>query len=871
MSFRRFVSVILSYAIAISGCGPKNRSSHLSNVSEPETTSGPLKTEAEISGAIKALSLHTERWLTCKDPSLGSECVELDFSDKNMTSVERKRLKLKNLLIAKKRASYERNGVQMGIWIDEIEKDLKALQEELKDAINELNLNFFKQIIGQDPFTIQKSFFLSQEFFSYLSERNSDQRREEIEKQFMVLKMINPGFYDNQELVKELMLEYIYSVGLLEIDWRNIDEQQSQIISRYFLGLIENYQGQVDLVLSKLVKPYDVKDRDVLVSSAEIIKQLNDQEKRLFKIWSDLSKTNADALSETFIDLMASISYSDSSQLSSEDFFNDQIKLALQSKLKTKNTDSIFIAGQVKFAMSAFMSFDMFGLLRIVYIGIGFAQFFKSILIDYYDPTIFLGIGSGLIWTFKAIYNLTELYGGIDLLKAKMLEIWPKIKTSSLGVSLDLFKNFSRNYLLAGNTTLINFFEKIGSILYRVSTILNIALLVSLVYNLINLSNSFKDLNTVQKVLSIIGTSIVVTWLTVGITSVFLTIPGANVFWIVSTIVCFFVYLFVSLFQSPPKDVRPNENDPDVLFYKNQIDPDKSYWAWCEEDGKSINCQQNFQPGILIGKSKSYEPLIMTREIGGPRGKKQLIFHYLDAKASQFNALDMLGFIRIKKIELLNCKDGNRDHRIGLSYEVESRFIAPEDRLFEMGCTEERDVIYRESMQIDSDDALATVKIYHSLKNLPSRRIVGLKVCTKNGHCIETRKMPDIYYDRWVSYSNDLSYREQENSYTAVGEVIGFHGRYGDTIDSLGVYYKAPAPEYYKREFVDDLLPWYHLAIPNGFCYQAGGAGHLVEHQQNWENKFNDLSINEGRCPCSKFVHTFYERGWQGVCKPSTI
>ena len=124
-------------------------------------------------------------------------------------------------------------------------------------------------------------------------------------------------------------------------------------------------------------------------------------------------------------------------------------------------------------------------------------------------------------------------------------------------------------------------------------------------------------------------------------------------------------------------------------------------------------------------------------------------------------------------------------------------------------------------MDISFERPLTEVRLFVTELNVRTARAKAIEFCTADG-CVGTHDNPEENYPHVVNFANITTYGQGPlSSKTSKGEIIGFHGKHGVTIDSLGIYLRLAPEEVYKPEQRDESLPWFHSWDRNGVCIQS--------------------------------------------------
>ena len=862
---------IVCYSLVLQSCRIPIQSSSSSSEQPAKKVrpAGPLKNFSEITSHLALLSEKTKRWLECRHHEAEDQpCAKLRFTDQNLSDQEFKRLWLKNLLVAKQQALYEPLGVRLGIDTQKIETDIKSLQEELKDDIHELNQEFFKEVIGKDPFDQQKKYFSSWQFARYLNKLSSHQRRNEVEKQLIILKQLNPDFFKDKESVRQMIASHVTVSGIMRLTTKKRSEGFDEpLVVNYFSDIILLFEERTDAILAELLEAYDPSQRQALAE--KYVGQMSDEERKVVNLYLQMRAAGPDALATVLVEAFQAIASSEEDLLNFESRVESLIIASIEANQEKWIATPSFVAGNIKFAISAFFAFDSFGILRTIYTIIGTTLLFNSTRSFDPSPGFILGVGSGLAWTMNSAHALFRMFGGPKRLTALVTKVWPKVTAVVPQTVMDLHGGFLKFYLNLADHVLSPFLKKVAGILYRSVTFLNIATLITLIYSIYDLSQSWASLSTVQKALHIMGLGIFVSWLAVGVMSVFITVPHGTLFWVVSTVVAFFVYLFISIFRKLPKDVRPKEDDPKLDFYQNQIHPQKNYWFWCkDEENGGQNCAQSFQPGVFADRSELYDDLVIAPAIGGPGGSKMLINHdEIDNEGTGLATHAVIRYYSIKEMSLWRCpKKGKED--IGLSYEIEIRNPRCEDarlncvprRSVDMGCAKKNhEPSSLKTLTLLEGEFFNRAQVFHTIYQVKSRRVVRLKLCTNRNRCVEHDQIAGVGNERSTEYQSDVQLTHEGRVRSGEGEITGLYGAFGDTIDRVGFYYRVKARPVYRAEIFDESLPWSHVVLPDDRCIQALNQADLDPDISRWRIGYPDLSSQKGLCPCRSFQHVSEE------------
>ena len=351
---------------------------------------------------------------------------------------------------------------------------------------------------------------------------------------------------------------------------------------------------------------------------------------------------------------------------------------------------------------------------------------------------------------------------------------------------------------------------------------------LALAYEIYSLS--VDDIQGYKKYLGMLNVGLIGSMAVLGVACGFMTIPGINIIFLVGTLVWFVVGLIKS--YGPDGGFQPGSNDPMVKYYSSEINPNHSYWQWCHEDSSSrANCRKDIVADVLLKKSFSKENLLRSNTFGGKGGSNELGFH---RDSEDGVALDP-GFsdTGIVKIDLWRCESGRDADEVGLFYHTKrlsedcSTDVAlnckpGKVRTFHMGCGTNKDHrIGVKSIDITRDNPLIEVKIFVTEMDVLSPRIKAMEFCTPTG-CESTHENPQDTYKHNINFSNITTYGQTAlASNISRGEIIGFHGKYGDTIDSFGIYLRIPGDEVYNPEQRDLDKGWHHYWTTGGTCVQG--------------------------------------------------
>ena len=228
----------------------------------------------------------------------------------------------------------------------------------------------------------------------------------------------------------------------------------------------------------------------------------------------------------------------------------------------------------------------------------------------------------------------------------------------------------------------------------------------------------------------------------------------------------------------------------------------------------------DFYSNQFLGRSKNQERIILGGEFGGPGGSH---IHKHHSIRSYVKLDDQISLGEIDSVQIYTCARGRQ---LGLRYNYrESR-----GKFFHMGCgSKSSDRENLKELKLNSDESINSMTIYHAQHSGKSRRIYKLKICSDKERCVENSEiLSKKYYQRSVVFDNFAEYKFENGRdvyhESGRGKIVGFHGKFGDSIDTIGPYVRLRPSGSYKRELLDNNIEWYHQRTQNssGLCVQKG-------------------------------------------------
>ena len=475
-----------------------------------------------------------------------------------------------------------------------------------------------------------------------------------------------------------------------------------------------------------------------------------------------------------------------------------------------------------------------------------------------------LGLATGILFTTNTVKGFTQQFKLYDLLAKKAQDAWTRMKAPAVKIPTSL-QNFVGKTLMNKASAMLPFVKKVASTLSKLVTIGNVAMVMAMVLQIRDAVKNWGEWTDFQKGLSIVGIATLAMNTVIGAMVAFVAIPGASIITAIGLAVALVVAIIMAAINVE-RDIKPKDDHPSVKYYSKEVHPDRSYWKWCDEgsEGKE-NCEQSVTASIELRDNPFADKIVMGGTYGGNGGKHPVSMLYNQTQSGNISG-NRLQHFRVGKIKAWRCNDED----IGFKFVMERDLPACTESLpikescaeyqeTHFGCgSNEGDRKHTIVLDIPKYDYLSSLKIYHTVKDVRTRRVVGLDFCTNNGECIETPRQPDRDYIQSATYNNYIEYQDDNgNTQGVYGEIVGFHGMYGDTIDRIGVYVRGARKAIYDIQLYDDSANWSHTWSEEGaVCTQFLNPN---KQMQEFLEIFPDgaeflTGTIPGRCQCEAYV-----------------
>ena len=259
---------------------------------------------------------------------------------------------------------------------------------------------------------------------------------------------------------------------------------------------------------------------------------------------------------------------------------------------------------------------------------------------------------------------------------------------------------------------------------------------------------------------------------------------------------------------------------------------------------------QSFLASQLLKINNRSQRVVLGGQYGGPGGSHVHAHH--KAQGSYKTADPTILNDNINQINIYTCSSGDA---VGLTYNYRSN----PGHYFHMGCGSNPS--HRESvatMNLGQDENIASLEVFHAQRYIASRRIYKLKLCSDSERCIETKEhesKDETYYKRSVYLEGRAKFTISTAGHDRVesgkGPIVGFYGRYGDSIDSIGIYVRIDPEITYNRSLLDNSIEWYNMKN-NGYCHQRGK---ISNSNQMSSSLIEAIQGDPGRCNCDQYFN----------------
>ena len=818
--------------------------------SQPYVADEPrvAKSFEEAKGLLRELSDVTQRWLTCRNYDEVAVCDKLDFRDP-LEENQLKRLKLFNLLKAKQRFHKESMGVRTGVNLKAIETDIDQLHGDLQESLKVINGDFFTKKIGEDPFERQMAYFHGREFQEHLRTLDNKAWSHEIRMQLTLLRTINPTHFDNNDNMTDLISRQMLNEAAVKLKVAGEVERTKleQKAASFFESFQHKNQTGVDNLLGL---PTGAKDEDrlIAVEAALSSEGFTKDEVQLLRIWQGSYDQTPDALAAGFLWLFQDMSFDKSWGVAEEEATEEQIEA--QRITDKRITDSINlqtgvnIAGDVKWGLTAFLD--------IPYRGAFFGSVcvLMAAVVLFVDdmprePEEILGAATAIVFATAYSRHITPYTTLVGLGRDAVIRVWGNIGARLNRAGGAITKVTSKWAELVAKPRVAHILKYyIGHAQFAV----HVAFLTANIFFLYDTFVNWKSKDLIRRAAGLTNAVVVTSLFGLYTATLITSVPGANVIFFLGTLAAMSIFVIDQFAHRVVRDIKPDDNNESVRYYKYEVNPNKSYYQWCEKEGDA-NCEQQLHPSTFLGVNNRQEPLVMGERYGGPGGEHELKLHLEGLKQT-----DELNKVRISRIQVWNC----RNEEVGLEYTVKPVDCAGSScspKTYHMGCgSNHRHRRHLKDYWVPVDDSLQKVKIYHSIVKR-SRRVVKVDFTFKSQKSIATEKFSGIDYYHNHEFDSTLEYNGLDgSSLRTEGEIIGLHGRYGSTIDSLGVYARGKAKTVYKAVMYKKDAEWRHRIV-GGVCLQYKPIPDTDAINYRYSaTLLESLRGQPGPCQCESFV-----------------
>ena len=913
------------------GCMPSSASQSDNYDTTPVREKGVAKNMTEIQALLAKLTSETEDWLSHRIDADGSKTPFTGWSDLR-DEEEKNRYWLYKLMEAKEKIprSNDKNGFGFrdGIWLDKINSDIHSIKENLGPAVKKFNAEFFRRNIGEDAVELQSRYVRSLQFAKFLYDSsesvNDTAIKKEIEGQITLLSSIDPDFKDTEgQVLITIVSSILGALGLNAAADESEVEEVLAVITKQLESLTEATENVArDALIAREIidESSEIEVEDLVEELAELeeVGDLNEEELTSLDHLESLSQTTEEDMAVLILDLIndaltdtvlvsepsaSSVEFTDDREVFEN--VGNSIQLYSSLAIDINGLQAVFpramermgagagaaVAGRVKFGLTALTGYQIKNLLFPVLVSMGIALYsikeWKGAFSSYGDTmgtlsgmTFFFGHVRGLVGVTKEFLN-SPIYKKMLHSSIKFMEKLPAAQqilgnvtaavaspVNKVGQLISLMQKSFRHALYSVGAH-VNIskgaIQAAGQLFLRLSPVATVAMIFSALYEIDRLrqgqDQGYKKVLTGVNIATTVTMGIVTAIATTGVLMGFFSIPGLNAFFLVGTV----VWLFCNLLRSYGPEIgdhRPDDNDPLVQYFKNEIHPDHSYYAWCEDRKWGDNCSKTVYPDEFVYETITNEPIIRSNKYGSFGGK-----HALEPQEAD------LTDATITKVSIWRCNA----NQVGLLYKTTSRVGPIVNKEYHAGCGSEKGDRRQttRTMEFDKDKKLVRIEAYISGYNLETRRVIGLTVCDSSDACISTLRQGEknsVKFNNKVTFTNksDLS-QSVTGTHRDEGEIIGLRGRYGNSLDSIGVYLRMPSPTVYDPilyaetfEYNQKTWRWNHSMQGNtNTCLQYA----TLDGEQS--------SLESGRCKCSDY--SILERpedggrtDFYGVCTADT-
>ena len=521
MDLKEVIIIILSYAMVITSCKGTGSLSHMNQDSldsqpvEPREP-GPFKNAAEVAHHFKALSDHTQRWLKCTNYSEPQEeCVEIQYVDKR-DNEEENRLWLGNLLFAKAQHPLLDNNTRQGVFIANIDEDIKVANEALSEEIQKLNKDFLVQLIApgktsKDAYTIQSDYFQSYDFWKLISGKGSDAQMIEVKKQLLLLGTLKPKIVKNQEESINLENKILQAEGtaLLLAPNPEMEEVKKTIVAAFFGELTSQLEGRVDEIL---LNPANITPEERFTTAKNALEGIsNKQEHGAVATWLFFSKVPKDEFAAFYLDLIQGIDLSVKSSIFEVllKHINDQLEDEIEADQAEENS----VKSNIR---NGLLTMKRSGVMDMV--ASSFVMFFTKMFTKPQAITQLVEIQHGfkmatfLAWRLNNIRVVTNFfYKRVESFRAALLPIFKNLSGPAAGISQKMTSVL--NIVWQGKNFTVQQISKALTFMGKFKFIMQIAVLVTIISSLLNVATLWDKNHIAVNVLEITNAVVGLAWL----------------------------------------------------------------------------------------------------------------------------------------------------------------------------------------------------------------------------------------------------------------------------------------------------------------------------------------------------------------------
>ena len=353
---------------------------------------------------------------------------------------------------------------------------------------------------------------------------------------------------------------------------------------------------------------------------------------------------------------------------------------------------------------------------------------------------------------------------------------------------------------------------------------------------------------------------------------------------------------------------------------------ESSYWIWPDETNFLSNRVQNWVASELVITNIFKDSVIKGLAVGGHGGSSDF-----DLAGQNSRLMSRQTDTRISKIKVWNCKRDGWLKDLGFAYTIETDadralYSSSVNKTITIGCgkgdKKKREKVKELVLSKEKGEYLKEVQIYHRILS-GTRRVASLKFISNLHRKEQSSEMAESGPDKVTAiesipygptcqgepegdglasygnpynvlnrlscdaqieqefkdadgqvsiYSNEVSFHADGRAIKSSGQIIGFHGKEGRSIDSLGIYTRVPGqrimdarlymdePQCYKSQQDGcERTKWYHTMRRNTeFCTQFTMSDYeLDEPLQDLYDVFADEEVSgviPGRCDCTDYL-----------------